>query len=355
MKFHPVRLLAVLLCLAGPAPMPAWDYAGHRAVNLVALRSLPAEFPAFVKTAKARERIAFLAGEPDRWRNTPDHTLKHCNEPDHFLDLEYLANFGLTPDTVSPFRYEFISQLAAARAKQPDLEPQPQPDKDKAFTRHYFGTLPWAINEHYGKLKSAFSYLQTYEQHGGTPDEIRNARENVLYLMGVMGHYVGDLTQPLHTTKHFNGWNGDNPKKYTTWTRFHAWIDGDYLKRVGFSVEELFPKVRPARPLAGANADGTGIFRPVMAALVEQNKLVEPLYILNQRRQLDAENPGADAGKAFLLEQLLKGGQLLGNIWLTAWQTAPPDTYLRSSLVKRQLGNEASDKNSSPKSSPGKK
>jgi hypothetical protein len=113
MKSHPVRLLAVLLCLAGPAPMPAWDYAGHRAVNLVALRSLPAEFPAFVKTAEARERIAFLAGEPDRWRNTADHTLKHCNEPDHFLDLEYLANFGLTPETVSPFRYEFISQLAA--------------------------------------------------------------------------------------------------------------------------------------------------------------------------------------------------------------------------------------------------
>lgn len=337
MKPCPALFLAAFAVIATAATATAWDFAGHRVVNQLALRSLPAEFPAFVKTAEARERIAFLAGEPDRWRNTTDNTLKHCNEPDHFLDLEYLANFGLTPDTVSPFRYEFISQLAAARAKKPDLEPQPQPDKDKAFTRHYFGQLPWAINEHYGKLKSAFSYLKTYEENGGTPDEIRNARENAIYIMGVMGHYVGDLTQPLHTTKHFNGWNGDNPNKYTTWARFHAWIDGDYLGKVGFSVDELYPKVRPARAVAGANDGGTGIFKPVMAALVAQNKLVEPLYAINQQRKLDGENIGSGEGKAFLLEQLLKGGQLLGDIWLTAWQSATTDTYLKSSLAKRQL------------------
>src|SRR5260221_9225565 len=101
----------------------AWDYEGHRAVNEVALKSLPANFPAFVKTRAARERIAFLAGEPDRWRNTQDHTLRHFNEPDHYLDMERLADFGLKPETVSPFRYEFVSQLAAVRVKNPNLEP----------------------------------------------------------------------------------------------------------------------------------------------------------------------------------------------------------------------------------------
>ena len=40
--------------------------------------------------------------------------------------------------------------------------------------------------------------------------------------MGVMGHYVGDGSQPLHTTVHFNGWVGDNPKGYTTKQTFHA-------------------------------------------------------------------------------------------------------------------------------------
>jgi hypothetical protein len=37
----------------------AWDYDGHRLVNRLALESLPTNFPAFVFTAEARERIAF--------------------------------------------------------------------------------------------------------------------------------------------------------------------------------------------------------------------------------------------------------------------------------------------------------
>lgn len=323
-------------------PLRAWDYSGHRIVNQLALRSLPADFPAFARTPAAQDRIAFLAGEPDRWRNTQDHTLRHCNEPDHFFDLEYLAGFGLTPETVSPFRNEFIAQLTAARVRNPNIEPVPDPEKDVNKTRALFGLLPWAINEHYSKLKSSFSYLKTFQAGGGTAEEIRNAQENAIYTMGVMGHFVGDLTQPLHTTKHHNGWVGDNPKSYTTWQRFHAWIDGGYLDKVGLRIEEIYPKVRPARLVEGANSGNLGIFSPVMKSLVEQNKLVEPLYILNARHKLSPEEDVALEGKAFLMEQLLKGGQLLGDIWLTAYQTAPEDTYLRSALAKRQLGPGAS-------------
>src|SRR5258706_483831 len=48
------------LCLC---PAQAWDYEGHRLVNELALASLPKDFPAFVSTTAAQERIAFLAGE----------------------------------------------------------------------------------------------------------------------------------------------------------------------------------------------------------------------------------------------------------------------------------------------------
>src|ERR1041384_5985016 len=208
----PGAVTAAALVVSFLPPASAWDYAGHRLVNQVALRSLPDEFPAFVKTPEARERIAFLAGEPDRWRNTKDNTLKHFNEPDHFFDVDYLGGFGLTPETISPFRYEFMAQLTTARVKNPGLEPVADPAKDDNKTRALFGLLPWAINEQYSKLKSTFSCLKTFEENGGTSGEIRNAQENAIHLMGVLGHFVGDATQPLHTTKHYNGWIGDNPK-----------------------------------------------------------------------------------------------------------------------------------------------
>ena len=58
----------------------AWDYEGHRSVNQLALAALPTNFPAFALTPEARERIAFLSGEADRWRNyTNDLSLSHCS------------------------------------------------------------------------------------------------------------------------------------------------------------------------------------------------------------------------------------------------------------------------------------
>src|SRR5262245_42775886 len=101
---------AVLLTFAAIVvhPARAWDYEGHRTVNQLALAALPTNFPAFVKTPEVRERIAFLGGEPDRWRNiTDDQALPHFNNPDHYLDIEQLADYGLTPETVPAYRYDF--------------------------------------------------------------------------------------------------------------------------------------------------------------------------------------------------------------------------------------------------------
>src|SRR5258708_1610782 len=91
--------LPLMLVLSGLQPVQAWDYEGHRLVNQLALSSLPPNFPAFVRKPVAAERVAFLAGEPDRWRNTPDLPLKHFNEPDHYIDIEELALYGMKPET----------------------------------------------------------------------------------------------------------------------------------------------------------------------------------------------------------------------------------------------------------------
>src|SRR5260370_31056745 len=76
----------------------AWDYDGQRMVNQLALASLPTNFPAFVRLPVAAEHVAFLSGEPDRWRNVQDLPLRHGNGPDHYIDLEQLADYGLKPE-----------------------------------------------------------------------------------------------------------------------------------------------------------------------------------------------------------------------------------------------------------------
>jgi len=321
------------LLLAGKAW--GWDYEGHYVVNQLALASLPTNFPAFVFTPVARERIAFLSGEPDRWRNVSDLALKHENGPDHYIDLEELNRYGMTPDTLPPLRYDFVGQLAVFRAAHADKFPPVDPVRDAAHTGNLVGFLPWTITEYTARLKSAFSYLKAYQAAGGSSNEIVSAQENIVYLMGVMGHFVGDGSQPLHTTIHFNGWAGSNPHGYTTNHTFHSWIDGGYFRKTGgLKAENMVGKMRPAKHI-GDPTQPDGVFRAAVAYIVEQNTLVEPLYQLEKDGKLSGEGESGLAGRAFLEAQIVKGGQMLGNIWLTAWLDAPEDVYLERQLKAR--------------------
>lgn len=323
---------------AGLAPLHAWDYQGHRIVNQLALAGLPGEFPAFVREPAAAERIAFLSGEPDRWRNTDQLPLRHVNGPDHFLDIEYLADAGMPVSSLGEFRYVYTVDFAAAHASHPEKFPPVDPAKNQDRTRELIGYLPWTVAENYAKLKSAFSYLQAYEE-AGTPDEIANAQANILYIMGVLGHYVGDGAQPLHTTKHYNGWVGDNPHGYTRSSGIHAWIDGGFVEQFKLSADTLLPRARPAREFETASHSATArnpVFAQTLDWLVLQHAQVEPLYRLEKDGLLKpGASDGGAAGRALLEEQFLRGGEFLSSLWLTAWKQAGPDSYLRALLKKR--------------------
>jgi hypothetical protein len=330
-----LTVLAALLCSIAPLAR-AWDYEGHRAVNQLALAALPADFPAFVKTPEASERVAFLAGEPDRWRNiSDDQSLPHFNGPDHYLDLEELEDFGLTPQTVPPLRFDFAARLAVVRVAYPEKFAPIDPLKNKDHTRELVGFAPWAITEYCGKLRSGFSYLKAFQNYGGTPAEIANAQANILYIMGVMGHYVGDCSQPLHVTKHHHGWVGPNPKGYATNSSIHGWIDGGFFRKAGgIQVEALTGKLQPVK-IVGDPLKPDDLFKQVMAYLVETEKQVEPLYVLNKEGKLTVENESSKEGRAFLEGQLVKGGQMLADLWYSAWQQAKEDSYLIKQLKDR--------------------
>jgi len=322
-----VRIAALLVTASAAL---AWDYPGHRVINQLALGALPQEFPAFIRSAAARERIAFLSGEPDRWRNAPDLALRHFNGPDHFLDLEDLAPAGLDAAKLPRFRYDVVAQVARSRGGSVD-------PADADHTRWLPGFLPWTIAEHYGKLRSAFAYLKAFEKLG-TPEEIANARENVIYWMGTMGHFVGDASQPLHTTRHFNGWSGDNPQGFTTDRGFHQWIDGGFFEAVGLDPARLAPRVPAARSLVGREPDvrADDPFPAVMRFLLASHERMLPLYRLEKEGKLRATGDAAREAREFLEGQMARSASLLADLWLTAWQTAPDDAYLMRQLEKRR-------------------
>jgi hypothetical protein len=339
-EFPAMKLRLTLLALAAlaPAALRAWDYEGHRIVNQLALASLPKDFPAFVHKKDNAERIAFLAGEPDRWRNVPDLPIKQYNGMDHYCDLEQIPLAGLSFEKLPSLRYVFAAEFSAGRlanlAKFPDIDPE----KNLDHAREWPGFAPWAITEYYGKLRSAFSYLKALEELG-TPEEVANAQANIVYLMGVMGHYVGDCAQPLHTTDHHNGWVGTNLRGYSTWPGIHSWIDGGFIGKAGIKTADLVARVTPATGIAlPVREDGRDpMFVAVLDYLLEQHKLVEPLYQLEKAGKFahGKEEVPTPEGRDFIEKQLLVGGAELAAIWQTAWRNAAPDNYLRTALAKR--------------------
>ena len=337
------HFLCRLALLAGMALVPAsslaWNYEVHRVVNQLALASLPTNFPAFVQEPAAAERIAFLAGEPDRWRNSPDLALNHFNGPDHYIDMEELHEYGLDPLQLPVFRYDFVAQLALYRKANPAKFSPIDPASNKDHTREIPGLLPWGATEYYGKVKSGFSYIKAYETDGGNPSEIENARANIVYAMGVMGHLIGDAGQPLHITVHHHGWVGPNPQGYSTNSRIHSWIDGGYFGKVGLpDVSSLKTKLRPARlvRIGDRDAKPAEMFQAIMLYLVENQKQVEVIYKFEKAGKLSGNGTVGLEGKAMLEEQLVRAGQFLGDLWYSAYEQAPQDSFLKSQLSKRQ-------------------
>jgi len=330
---HARAFLCLILIFGAAKPANAWDYERHRLINGLALQSLPKEFPQFVLSPANLERVKFLAGEPDRWRNTRDRGLRHLNSPDHYFDVEYLEQYQLKAENLSHFRYRFVEQMANARSSL-KLE---LPEANADHIKNYPGFLPWSINEHYLKLLSAFSYLKVFEEMG-TQQEIKNAQANVIYRMGILSHFIGDTSQPLHTTKHYNGWTGDNPKDYTTRRSFHSWIDGKFFISTRPPKEAVLgKKLRKAALLKRPESKelASGHFQAAVNYVLEQHQLVVPLYQLDKDGHLSEDSP--DKGHLFLEKQLLVGAQMLGDLWFTAWKEAPPDRFLQGYLAKRKL------------------
>jgi hypothetical protein len=334
-------LCAGLAAVIAATVSHAWDAEGHRIVNQVALYSVPADFPAFARDAAATDRILHMANVPDRWRNV-DPTLKQTGGSwtDHFLDLEQLPEAGLDPKTVPSYRLDFALMFAAGRIAHAENFPMVDPAKNSGHTNEWPGFAPWAITENFHKLRSAFGYLKAYQDIGGTPSEIANAQADVIAAMGLLGHAVADCAQPLHTTNCHNGWVGPNPNGFTTWPKFHSWCDGGFLAKAGIKAGDLRARVTPAEPMPmPMRADGRDpIFVAMMDYVLATHAQVVPLYQLEKDGLLGnkPELPVTPEGRAFFEGRLLAGGQMLARLWVTAWKSAPLDTYLRDTLVRRQ-------------------
>lgn len=301
-------------------PATAWDCQGHRAITLLALdgfeRSTP-DYPEWLRPERARLTAASNACEADRFRAlTAPLYLSHENNPDHYLDVEKLAQFGLTLSTVPPLRYEYVRALAVAKHEHPDNVAPYNPKLDPSRSQEFPGYGAHAVMEWHGKLASSFKVVRTLEALND-PDrglQLEAARANALYSMGMLSHFVGDLAQPLHTTEHHHGWIGDNPEGFTTDRRIHAYIDGEILIIHRLDYETLKATFSLEREVQESDP-----WMDVLDHIQRSHDHVRDIYALFKTGELEKE-----PGKALIAERLQDGGAMLAAMFASAWRLGQP-------------------------------
>lgn len=322
------RVFALAATAAGlvAAPAQAWNAHGHRTVTLLALDGLAPDTPSFLKEAGVAARIAEQSNEPDRWRGTRATAINAGPNLDHYIDVEDLEQFGLKLGQLPRPRYEYLRTMAAAKAEHPEKFPPYDAVRDPDRSKEFPGFLPHAIDEHFAKLESSFNTLRILEalKDPAREAQLAQARENVVYEMGILSHYVADAAQPLHTTRHHHGWVGENPGGYTTENGFHSYIDGRVLEIHKLDYESLKGRVK-----FGAAPKPGEVWPQSLAYIQRSFDQVEPLYKMQKDGGLTKE-----AGKEEISARLCDGAEFLAALYNAAWAASKPTDGEVSSFVK---------------------
>ncbi len=291
-----------LLCLMPSTACFGWGSEGHRMINRLAAEHLPADLPAFLRSAAAIDEVEYLGPEPDRWRAPGEPELNHAQAPEHFLDLELADLIG---NKLPRRRYDFIAALYATGLTHPNLAAELRPEK--------VGLQPYAATEVYQRLKAA---MREYRGLSAQGKDTRPVEQAILFYMGWLGHYVGDGSQPLHVTVNYDGWVGkDNPNGYTTQHGIHSKFESTFVAA----------NIKPADvvPLMTAPREMSDVFDDYVAYLRSSARLVERTYQLEKLGGFDGA--GTADSKQFTEERLAAAASELRDIYYTAWlESAKP-------------------------------
>lgn len=279
-------------------------------INNAAVRSLPEVVPAFVRSPDALAEITMLAPEADRLRDG-EKTFYADNAPNHFLDA---GDDGVLAGVLP------LTQLPLSREAYDTALRKGSPVNGAAPDEYSVGNLPYAIADGYLQVEIDFAIwrIDAYgEAHATSPDDRaafatdRKLRE-ILTLrdIGYFGHFVGDGSQPLHVTVHFNGWGSyPNPKNYTQSKQIHAKFETAFVT-AHETVDAIMPRIGPYTNNPNPIVPRVGTY------LMSTVSHVADVYDFEQAGAFDAATPQATS---FTADRLADGARMLRDLIADAY------------------------------------
>lgn len=279
-----VFMFLVASTLCAPSRLLAWGALGHeiQAEAAVALMQSP------LKTLMTPNTDALK-----RMVNVPDRNWKsgagaNDERPAHFFHMDFYQLSEIADELPLPLQ----NALDALRAS----------------VLHENGTALWRIAQVQGQLVNAL--------HGGKWQE-------VIQMAGILGHYVGDLSQPMHVTSDYDGQSIGRPG-------IHKYFETDLLRREDRATL-LAAVLKRASELAQGTlrvADAT----PILDMTYEESKVA--LQDLQPILRVFEEDDGSEAARLLpmAVDGLARGALNLARAWDLAYAQTNAESFPETSV-----------------------
>lgn len=266
-------------------PVPFWGFFGHALINRQAVYSLPPEMLVLYK-----KELAYLAEKsvnPDRRR----YAVKGEAEK-HFIDLDH---YGDSARFLLPKYWEAV------------LEQYPE----DSLRAHGIG--PWSTYLTFLSLTKAFA----------AKDQATSLR-----LSADLGHYIGDLNVPLHTTKNYNGQLSGQTGIHGFWeSRIPELQAKNYRFWVGKASYVSDPQQALWETVARAHSQVDSVL--LIEKILSQQFPVDQKYSYEERNGLTVRVYSQEFTAAYALaldgqveRQMRASIKLIADFWYTAWVNA---------------------------------
>jgi len=292
-----IFILELMIGLLGISQPPRWGFYAHSLINRQAVFSLPPEMMSLYKAEI--EFITEKAVNPDRRRYAVVGEAEK-----HYIDLDHYGDSAI---------YRLPKYWPEAIQKFPE----------DSLRAHGIG--PWSAYLTFLSLTRAF--------------EEKN-KAAILRLSADLGHYLGDLNVPLHTTKNYNGQLTGQDGIHGFWeSRVPELMAKDYSFWVGKAEYVEKPQLMIWDAVEAAHAMVDSVLR--IEKELTADFPTDQKFSYEERNGLTVRVYSRDFTLAYALaldhqveRQLRKSIKMTADFWYTAWINAgQPDLRTLDQMV----------------------
>ena len=283
------RLILLLCVLALPFLGNSWGFYAHKEINRYAVFTLPAPLIGLYK--RNIRYITEHAVDADKRRYIMEgEACKHYLDGDHYekeLPFDTLPHYW---------------KLAVEKYTEDSLNAN--------------GIVPWHVYFTYKKLIWAFS---------DTSKSKEEKTKRILKLSADLGHYVGDLHVPLHTTSNYNGQKTNQIGIHALWeSRLPPLFDSTYDFFVGKAKFFSNPTDSIWKALEESHAlvDSVLFLEKMATNLIkEENKytFISTGYSTKRDYSLPFSTAYHNLMGNMVEDRMTKSVLFLGSLWYSAW------------------------------------